>query len=177
MDLSTILLLLETPPPKGGHSLLVDHLYNSARSTPVAGRKRYQHQHQHFQAPVATQTTPSFAPPALAPAPAQVSSLVHFYHQHHHSQQEDEEQREDIRGGQKKLQLLHSKQYYCSNPMLNNNLHCNLDMESLEEMLKKVGRSHSWKLDWGLGLGLLRCLVMLLIGDSALVFLILMNEW
>lgn len=133
MDLSTILLLLETPPPKGGHSLLVDHLYNSARSTPVPGRKRYQHQHQHFQPPAVatltslttTTTTTTHTAAAPVPVPAQVS-LVQFHQQH----------TEDF--GSKKLQLLHSKQFYCSNPMLNNNLHCNLDMESLEEMLKKV---------------------------------------
>lgn len=127
MDLSTILLLLETPPPKGGHSLLVDHLYNSARSTPVAGRKRYQHQHQHFQAPLTPQRTTPIS--ARTTATSAHVSFVQF---------QQPPSVEDISG--KKLQLLQSKQYYCSNPMLNNNLHCNLDMESLEEMLKKVSR-------------------------------------
>lgn len=151
MDLSTILLLLETPPPKGGHSLLVDHLYNSARSTPVPGRKRYQHQHQHFQISTTTTTTTSSATQVSLVQhqrlQQQQQQLQNHHHHHHH-------QPVPVDNGKKQhqLQLLHSKQFYCSNPMLNNNLHCNLDMESLEDMLKKVSSALlNWTGVWGIG--------------------------
>ncbi|KAL9696533.1 hypothetical protein quinque_016112 [Culex quinquefasciatus] len=115
MDLSTILLLLETPPPKGGHSLLVDHLNNSARSTPVAGRRKLYLQHQHHPNNQ-NQNHPFHLPPASP--------------QHHAATLQLEKKSQQ--------QLLKSKRYYCSNPMLNNNQYCNLDMESLEDMLKKT---------------------------------------
>uniref|UniRef100_A0A182F8A0 Uncharacterized protein n=1 Tax=Anopheles albimanus TaxID=7167 RepID=A0A182F8A0_ANOAL len=120
MDLATILLLLETPPPKGGyHHFLIDHLTAGGGTTPVGGSPG---PHK-----------PNRLSPSHSPTPAQalVSSARSTpiagrklgHHQH---------------------LLVKSKNYYCSNPMLSNstNLYCNLDMESLEEMLKKVSSSH-----------------------------------
>uniref|UniRef100_A0A182KCM9 Uncharacterized protein n=1 Tax=Anopheles christyi TaxID=43041 RepID=A0A182KCM9_9DIPT len=119
MDLATILLLLETPPPKGGyHNFLIEHLTASSGgggpgTTSSAGAS-----------PAHKRLSPS--PPGhgtLAASSARSTPIAGRKLGHHQHL------------------LVRAKNYYCSNPMLNNstNLYCNLDMESLEEMLKKVG--------------------------------------
>ncbi|KFB40774.1 hypothetical protein ZHAS_00008204 [Anopheles sinensis] len=116
MDLATILLLLETPPPKGGyHNFLIEHLTSGGAAT------------------AASSSSPGGGSPAhkrLSPASPSPGALV------------SSARSTPIAGrklGHHQHLLVRSKNYYCSNPMLNNstNLYCNLDMESLEEMLKK----------------------------------------
>uniref|UniRef100_A0A182N607 Uncharacterized protein n=1 Tax=Anopheles dirus TaxID=7168 RepID=A0A182N607_9DIPT len=116
MDLATILLLLETPPPKGGyHNFLIEHLSAGAGggTTSSAGGSPA-HKPRHSPTPPAPGTV---AASSARSTPIAGRKLGH--HQH---------------------LLVRAKNYYCSNPMLSNstNLYCNLDMESLEEMLKKV---------------------------------------
>uniref|UniRef100_A0A182ILE6 Uncharacterized protein n=1 Tax=Anopheles atroparvus TaxID=41427 RepID=A0A182ILE6_ANOAO len=122
MDLATILLLLETPPPKGGyHNFLIEHLTSGASgptaSSPGGG------------SPAHKRLSPTPSPSALVSSARSTPIAGRKLGHHQHL-------------------LVKSKNYYCSNPMLNNstNLYCNLDMESLEEMLKKLssGLEPNW---------------------------------
>uniref|UniRef100_A0A182M1K0 Uncharacterized protein n=1 Tax=Anopheles culicifacies TaxID=139723 RepID=A0A182M1K0_9DIPT len=114
MDLATILLLLETPPPKGGyHNFLIEHLSGGTGTTASAGAS-----------PAHKRLSPTPGSGSVAAASSARSTPIAGRKLGHHQHL-----------------LVRAKNYYCSNPMLNNstNLYCNLDMESLEEMLKKVG--------------------------------------
>uniref|UniRef100_A0A182V740 Uncharacterized protein n=1 Tax=Anopheles merus TaxID=30066 RepID=A0A182V740_ANOME len=118
MDLATILLLLETPPPKGGyHNFLIEHLAAGSGgggpgTTSSAGASPA---HKRLS------PSPPGPPGTLAASSARSTPIAGRKLGHHQHL------------------LVRAKNYYCSNPMLNNstNLYCNLDMESLEEMLKK----------------------------------------
>uniref|UniRef100_A0A182S6X8 Uncharacterized protein n=1 Tax=Anopheles maculatus TaxID=74869 RepID=A0A182S6X8_9DIPT len=113
MDLATILLLLETPPPKGGyHNFLIEHLGGGGTGTTSSAGASPAHKRL-------SPTPGTVAASSARSTPIAGRKLGH--HQH---------------------LLVRAKNYYCSNPMLSNstNLYCNLDMESLEEMLKKVRR-------------------------------------
>uniref|UniRef100_A0A182PQW7 Uncharacterized protein n=1 Tax=Anopheles epiroticus TaxID=199890 RepID=A0A182PQW7_9DIPT len=119
MDLATILLLLETPPPKGGyHNFLIEHLTAGSGGPGGPGTTS-----SAGASPAHKRLTPS--PPGygtLAASSARSTPIAGRKLGHHQHL------------------LVRAKNYYCSNPMLSNsnNLYCNLDMESLEEMLKKV---------------------------------------
>uniref|UniRef100_A0A182Q9G8 Uncharacterized protein n=1 Tax=Anopheles farauti TaxID=69004 RepID=A0A182Q9G8_9DIPT len=118
MDLATILLLLETPPPKGGyHNFLIEHLSGGGAgaggtSASVGGSPA----HKRLSPTPPVPGGGTVAASSARSTPIAGRKLGH--HQH---------------------LLVRAKNYYCSNPMLSNstNLYCNLDMESLEEMLKK----------------------------------------
>uniref|UniRef100_A0A182I0C4 Uncharacterized protein n=1 Tax=Anopheles arabiensis TaxID=7173 RepID=A0A182I0C4_ANOAR len=118
MDLATILLLLETPPPKGGyHNFLIEHLAAGSGGAGTTSSAGASPAHKRLS------PSPPGPPGTLAASSARSTPIAGRKLGHHQHL------------------LVRAKNYYCSNPMLNNstNLYCNLDMESLEEMLKKVG--------------------------------------